>query len=310
MPSESRWRIYRRDPPRMGVHCRGCLRGFASRSMRLLSPPFPCSLQFRRRSGKGCVTKPNFVPISNPILPLNSNLSDIGIKLIAAYFTRGNFTEFRWKFHFFFFHWLYSRSFPFESKICRIFRIFFFFLETCPHFANFSRNFRDIFGSSLDRRLDNNARELLFRGTGSRGWSIFQAIANRGWMERENVETNASIKWPVADRERDPPRRGYTVAVEEVGGSWRVPLSRFLAGVPRDWMALLPGRHRDARFRSIILTAESMISPLGASARILTRSPFFLFPPLSLSLFFFFFCFCFCNQGSRKQLPLKATWLF
>lgn len=41
------------------------------------------------------MTKPNFVPISNPILPLNSNLSDIGIKLIAAYFTRGNFIEFR-----------------------------------------------------------------------------------------------------------------------------------------------------------------------------------------------------------------------
>lgn len=114
----------------------------------------------------------------------------------------------------------------------------------------------------------------------------------------------------TSSRQRDPPRRGYTVAVEEVGGSWRVPLSRFLAGVPRDWMALRPGRHRDARFRSIILTAESMISSLrrcarasaiAKSTRAPVRSPFFfslLFPP-------FLFSFHFCNPGTvaRKQLP-------
>lgn len=148
MPSESRWRIYRRDPPRMGVHCRGCLRGFASRSMRLLSPPFPCSLQFRRRSGKGCVTKPNFVPISNPILPLNSNLSNIGIKLIAAYFTRGNFTEFRWKFHFFFFHWLSIReAFLSNRKFVESFAFFSFFWKL----VRISRIFHEISVIFLDR---------------------------------------------------------------------------------------------------------------------------------------------------------------
>ena len=100
----------------------------------------------------------------------------------------------------------------------------------------------------------------------------------------------------TSSRQRDPPRRGYTVAVEEIGGSWRVPLSRFLAGVPRDWMALRPGRHRDARFRSIILTAESMISSLrrcarasaiAKSTRAPVRSPFFLFPSFPPFPFFF-----------------------
>lgn len=48
-----------------------------------------------------------------------------------------------------------------------------------------------IFLSSLDRRLDNNnARELLFRGIDREAGRFF----NGGWMERENVETNASIK--------------------------------------------------------------------------------------------------------------------
>lgn len=42
--------------------------------------------------------------------------------------------------------------------------------------------------------------------------------------------------------------------------SWWAPLSWFFAGVPRDWIPRRPGRHRDARFRSIILTADSMIS--------------------------------------------------
>lgn len=61
------------------------------------------------------------------------------------------------------------------------------------------------------------------------GWLIEKAH-----VERRNAKGNGRVNQMTSSSQRDPPRRGYTVAVEEEGGSWRVLLSRFLAGVPRD----------------------------------------------------------------------------
>lgn len=139
MPSESRWRI-QKGPPANGRSLSRLLTGVRV-PFNALSLPLPSSLQFRRRSGKGCVS---FVPISNPILPLNSDLSDIGIELITAFLRRISFEiSFFPPFLLFYFRFIRgdSLSNSLESKICRIFRIFsfFFLLETRPHFANFSR---------------------------------------------------------------------------------------------------------------------------------------------------------------------------
>lgn len=270
--------------------------------MRPLAFPPPPPPIFRRRSGKGCTT-PNFAPISNPILSrppwiqICRYRDSIKYMLPPREKILPNFVEIS-----FFFVPLFS----FYSKYSNIFHIFLF-----GNFSAFREFFHDIF------RVWEEQRALL-----NLLWFAIERLVfstdHRERMERENVETNTSIKWPVADRERDPPRRGYTVAVEEVGGSWRVPLSRFLAGVPRDWMALLPGRHRDARFRSIILTAESMISPLGAGARarILALLSFISlrFSPPFLPFFFlsFFLLFAFATRAPllSQTTAVKATWLF
>lgn len=286
-----------------------------------LPPPLfpPISPAIRKRVPE---FRSNFESNSPPS-SLDSDLSDIGIELIAymLYFARENFTENFVEISFFpfFIGFIgHSRSFlsnslEFENFSNLLHFFLFFWKLVC-----ISRIFHVsvIFLSSSDRRSDNNARELLFRGIGREAGRLVDfSTDHRGWMERENVETNTSIKWPVADRERDPPRRGYTVAVEEVGGSWRVPLSRFLAGVPRDWMALLPGRHRDARFRSIILTAESMISPLGASAREYSLALLSFFslrfsPFLPFLSFFSFFAFATRAPLLSQTTAVKATWLF
>lgn len=139
MPSESRWRI-QKGPPANGRSLSRLLTGVRV-PFNAPSLPLPSSLQFRRRSGKGCVS---FVPISNPILPLNSDLSDIGIELITASLRRISF-----EISFFppcsvVLFPLYSRRFSFEfpriENLSNLSHFFFFFLlETRPHFANFSR---------------------------------------------------------------------------------------------------------------------------------------------------------------------------
>lgn len=162
MPSESRWRI-QKGPPANGRSLSRLLTGVRV-PFNAPSLPLPSSLQFRRRSGKGCVS---FVPISNPILPLNSDLSDIGIELITAFLRRISFEISFPSFLLFYFRFIRedSLSNSLESKICRIFRIFSFFSSgNSSAFREFF-TFTVIFLSSLDRRLDNNnARELLFRG--------------------------------------------------------------------------------------------------------------------------------------------------
>lgn len=201
-----------------------------------------------------------------------------------------------------------SRSFPFESKICRIFRIFFFFLETCPHFANFSRNFRDIFGSSLDRRLDNNARKLLFRGiAGLVDFSSDRQPRVDGTRKRGNERVDQM----TSSRQREgPPAKG----VHGGRGGGRGLVAGTIVAVPRGGSSRLngPSPWEASRRPFSLYNFNSRVDDFASrSERANTRSLSFLsFPsPFSLSLLFFF-CFCFCNQGSRKQLPLKATWLF
>ena len=310
MPSESRWRIYRRDPPRMGVHCRGCLRGFASRSMRLLSPPFPCSLQFRRRSGKGCVTKPNFVPISNPILPLNSNLSDIGIKLIAAYFTRGNFTEFRWKFHFFSFI-----GFRFEKLSFRIENLsnlshFFLFFGNLSAFREFFTKFPWYFWIEFGQKIGQQCAQTSF----SRDWiaGLVDFSSDRQpRVDGTRKRGNERVDQMTSSRQREgPPAKG----VHGGRGGGRGLVAGTIVAVPRGGSSRLngPSPWEASRRPFSLYNFNSRVDDFASrSERANTRSLSFLsFPsPFSLSLLFFFF-FCFCNQGSRKQLPLKATWLF
>ena len=85
--------------------------------------------------------------------------------------------------------------------------------------------------------------------------------------------TNVHVNWMTSSVRTKTPRDWVKVGATEnkrgkkedslslsLSFSWWAPLSRFFAGVPRDWMPHRPGRHRDARFRSIILTADSMIS--------------------------------------------------
>lgn len=308
----------------MGVHCRGCLRGFASRFNAPARPPSSSvPSNFADDPEKGTRISLQFRIQFSPVFPRFRFIRyrDWINRLHVLFRARKFYRKFRRNFIFslFLLVLLVIREvffrIPSNSKIFRIFYIFFLFFWKL---VCISRIFHVsvIFLSSSDRRSDNNARELLFRGIGREAGRLVDfSTDHRGWMERENVETNTSIKWPVADRERDPPRRGYTVAVEEVGGSWRVPLSRFLAGVPRDWMALLPGRHRDARFRSIILTAESMISPLGASAREYSLALLSFFslrfsPFLPFLSFFSFFAFATRAPLLSQTTAVKATWLF
>lgn len=139
MPSESRWRI-QKGPPANGRSLSRLLTGVRV-PFNAPSLPLPSSLQFRRRSGKGCVS---FVPISNPILPLNSDLSDIGIELITAFLHRISFEISFPPLPFCCFISALFEKIPFRipsnRKFVESFAFFLFFLlETRPHFANFSR---------------------------------------------------------------------------------------------------------------------------------------------------------------------------
>lgn len=144
MPSESRWRI-QKGPPANGRSLSRLLTGVRV-PFNAPSLPLPSSLQFRRRSGKGCVS---FVPISNPILPLNSDLSDIRIELITAFLHRISFEiSFFPPFLLFYFRFIRedSLSNSLESKICRIFRIFsFFFFWKLVRISRIFHVYRDIF---------------------------------------------------------------------------------------------------------------------------------------------------------------------
>lgn len=128
--------VYRRDPPRVAVHCRGCLRGFASRSMRPLafSPPPP--LQFFATDPEKGVRRPISpqFPIRFSLVLLEFRFVDIAIQLNTCFLRARKFYRISLKFH--------SFLFPFFRFIRNI-RIFFTFfcLETSPHFANFSMIF-------------------------------------------------------------------------------------------------------------------------------------------------------------------------
>lgn len=295
MPSESRWRI-QKGPPANGRSLSRLLTGVRV-PFNAPSLPLPSSLQFRRRSGKGCVS---FVPISNPILPLNSDLSDIGIELITAFLRRISFEiSFFPPFLLFYFRFIRedSLSNSLESKICRIFRIFSFFSSgNSSAFREFF-TFTVIFLSSLDRRLDNNnARELLFRGIDREAGRFFNGSPR---VDGTRKRGNERVDQMTSSRQREgPPAKG----VHGGRGGGRGLVAGTIVAVPRGGSSRLngPSPWEAPRRPFSLYNFNSRVDDFASwSERANTRSLSFLsFPSVSPLSFLFSLFFFFCNQGT------------
>lgn len=134
-------------------------------------------------------------------------------------------------------------------------------------------------------------------------------------MDGTRKRGNERVDQMTSSRQREgPPAKG----VHGGRGGGRGLVAGTIVAVPRGGSSRLngPSPWEAPRRPFSLYNFNSRVDDFASrSERANTRSlsflsfPFLFPSPFSLSLLFFF-CFCFCNQGSRKQLPLKATWLF
>lgn len=307
MPSESRWRI-QKGPPANGRSLSRLLTGVRV-PFNAPSLPLPSSLQFRRRSGKGCVS---FVPISNPILPLNSDLSDIGIELITAFLRRISF-----EISFFppfccFISALFEKipfRIPSNRKFVESFAFFLFFSSgNSSAFREFF-TFTVIFLSSLDRRLDNNnARELLFRGIDREAGRFFNGSPR---VDGTRKRGNERVDQMTSSRQREgPPAKG----VHGGRGGGRGLVAGTIVAVPRGGSSRLngPSPWEAPRRPFSLYNFNSRVDDFASwSERANTRSLSFLsFPSVSPLSFLFSLFFFFATRAPLQTTAVKATWLF
>lgn len=272
-----------------------------------LPPPLfpPISPAIRKRVPE---FRSNFESNSLPS-SLDSDLSDIGIELIAymLYFARENFTENFVEISFFpFFYWFYwsfekfSFEFPRIRKFFESFTFFFIFLKTCLHFANFSR-FRDIF-VEFGQKIGQQCAWTSFSRDWSRGWPAGWFFNRSPRVDGTRKRGNEHVDQMTSSRQRErPPAKG----VHGGRGGGRGLVAGTIVAVPRGGSSRLngPSPWEAPRRPFSLYNFNSRVDDFASwseRARILARSPFFLFPPFlpfpSFSLFFFFFCFC--NQGT------------
>lgn len=165
-----------------------------------LPPPLfpPISPTIRKRVPE---FRSNFESNSPPS-SLDSDLSDIGIELIAymLYFARENFTENFVEISFFpFFYWFYwsfekfSFEFPRIRKFFESFTFFFYFFENLSAFREFFTFPRYFCRVRTEDRTTMRVN-FFFEGLVARlaGWLIFQPITEGGWNAKTWKRTRRS----------------------------------------------------------------------------------------------------------------------
>lgn len=294
----------------MGVHCRGCLRGFASRFNAPARPPSSSvPSNFADDPEKGTRISLQFRIQFSPVFPRFRFIRyrDWINRLHALLRARKFYRKFRRNFIFslFFIGFIgHSRSFLSNSlefeNFSNLLHFFFIFLKTCLHFANFSR-FRDIF-VEFGQKIGQQCAWTSFSRDWSRGWPAGWFFNWSPRVDGTRKRGNEHVDQMTSSRQRErPPAKG----VHGGRGGGRGLVAGTIVAVPRGGSSRLngPSPWEAPRRPFSLYNFNSRVDDFASwseRARILARSPFFLFPPFlpfpSFSLFFFFFCFC--NQGT------------